>query len=252
MLIVAVEDATTDADTFWNSVPVKSTLPTNSIVHRIKIPEDFNDFQYFAQKFQIMSTPAIYVFGSHSSIISYQWVGHYPKPEEFASYIGSLNYGAFEKEDENITEVTDTPAKPIKISLRTDNGLITQQFDQPDTLKTLFAWLDETFGPNHTYTVILSQKLIPRDYNMLITDVVGKATAVLLKINEPTQLTQGMTQPTVHHHEGGCCHSISSKIFMVLSFINPFASEGEQESFWEYQPSNNPDIAQVLVQNIMG
>lgn len=244
LLIVAVEDTTTDADAFWDSIPVKSTLPPAALIERIKIPEEFAKFEFFARKYQIMSTPGIYVFGPHSSIISQQWVGSYPLPTDFANYINSLHYGAFEGEEEPNSE---NKRRKIKISVKNGPIMVSQEFEDNETIRALNLWLESAVGPGNKYTIGHSRKPLPTDEDMLITDAIGHVPAALLKVVDSDPITPNFG-PT---HGDSCWDRFTSRIFMFLSFVNPFAGEGEQESFWEYQPSTNPNMAQIVMTNMM-
>ena len=269
MLIVSIEETRNQGESFWLSVPVKSTLPNNVILHRIILDENADEYEQFTMKYDVQKAFSLFVFGSNSTIISKSWTEGFPEPAEFATYISGTQVGAFEFDDQHDTqydqEIEEINAiangvdpnirvKTAKISIRTENGMQSQRFNETDTIHDILIWLNSLVGEGHQYIVVHNGQKLPEDHSMTLK-AAGLCPSALLKIEDDDELRnnaprRGIGQ--INQNENGCWSRFVRKVSFVFSFINPFACDIESESFWEYQPSNNPDIAQVIARNVMG
>ena len=257
MLVISVEDTREKGNYFWSSIPVKSTLPKNVILHRIILDEDMEEFESFSSKYEVSSNFSLYVFGPHSTIISHMWTEGFPEPAEFAEYISGTQVGAYTFDDqqqtiENMKNDVHNKTKKVKISIRTRDGAKSHTFNETDTVADLNMWLDAEVGPGNKYTISHTNEELTSDLTLSLKEA-GLAPSALLRIKEGEWNQNARpTGPAPVNTTEGCCGRFLKKALFVLSFINPFADEGDQESFWEYQPSNNPDIAQVVMRNTYG
>ena len=266
ILIVSIEESRTQGESFWNSIPVKSTLPKNSILYRIILDENADEYEQFNMKYSVPKTFSLYIFGSNSMIISKMWTEGFPDPADFAAYMGGLQAGAFEYDEPHEAqydaeaEIPENPeesnqrVKKVKISIRNEDGMQSHMFNETDTVEQLQQWLTLVVGRGHRYSIAHNNEMLTEDNSMTLKDA-GLSPSALLRIQDntgPMGQAPRRGDGAVNRAEAGNCWTrFVRRILLVLSFINPFASEGDQESFWEYQPSNNPDIAQVIAQNIM-
>jgi hypothetical protein len=255
MLIVSVEETREKGNYFWSSIPVKSTLPKNIILHRIILDEDIDEFETFSSKYDVSKNFSLYIFGPHSTIISHSWDSAFPEPAEFAEYISSTNIGAYTFDDqqqaiEDMVNDVEGTSKKVKISVRTDNGAKTKSFNETDSIADLHSWLDAEVGTGYKYIVSHNNQELSSNLTSTLKEA-GLAPSALLRIKEGEwgQATRPTGPPPVIETQG-CFSKFIKKITFTLSFINPFADEGDQERFWEYQPSNNPDIASAVTRNV--
>ena len=212
-------------------------------------------------KYSVPKTFSLYIFGSNSMIISKMWTEGFPDPADFAAYMGGLQAGAFEYDEPHEAqydaeaEIPENPeesnqrVKKVKISIRNEDGMQSHMFNETDTVEQLQQWLALVVGRGHHYSIAHNNEMLTEDNSMTLKDA-GLSPSALLRIQDntgPMGQAPRRGDGAVNRAEAGNCWTrFVRRILLVLSFINPFASEGDQESFWEYQPSNNPDIAQVI------
>lgn len=242
ILIISVEDNREQGDAFFNSIPVISTIPQNSIIYRMILNESVTDYNAFCKKYGVFGSPAMYVFGPNTIQISRQWTIQYPKPEDFANYISEINIGAFENVD--VDNNSQNILKTIKISVRTEKCVKFQKFYENDHVSVLKNWLETEFGKNHQYTKTTSTDPIPLNGNYTLKELGLYPSAVLVQIqNSQNIFSHVSTRRTSRYGFSKYLH----KLCKLTDFINPFAKFDESDEGWEYPPPTNPDIRQVVV-----
>lgn len=247
ILIVSLEDEKSIGDEFWDSLPVKTTVQSSTIILRlIKNESDF-DYNNFVEIYGVAPHNSLFIFGSNSTSITKEWLS-IPNPAEFSNYLRAQHLGPYMLNPDDQHTNDDISSRKTKISVRNSNGISSLEFDESDTIRDLKCWLDSVCGAGSSYFTPHNQQPLPDRMSMTLKEA-GFVPSCLVQVgNSGPRAGEGRGPQA----ERGLCGKIGSFIMMVLSFVNPFAGPGDQESFWEFQPSNNPDIEEVVARRFMG
>ena len=240
ILVISIEQNSTSNSDFWNNEDISKLILEKTIIFsRIFVDETPEEYTKIKEIYDVDKTPSILIIKSNEkhSEIGKMWKGEFPKVSQFLGYIsnnGMLNV---------VNETKDNKYSKVNIVARDENVTYSNEFKSNEALCVLFNWLSSKFGPAESYVNEKTGKRIPNDGLATLKEA-GLFPEAEIFVNKKQLLKEDGFPDKVKSN------SFMKKLRFIFSFINPFDADVESESFWEYQPSNNPDIEEVVARNM--
>ncbi|KAH0797450.1 UBX domain containing protein [Histomonas meleagridis] len=276
-LLVSLENSSAEHDQFWKNESVLSTLQYNFVVLRLSKDHNENELNQFQLIFNIKSIPSLVYFAPNNPAIAHVWTD-YPTPEILSSFFSTIDLNIPQPniviDDEDFRPIKKPKPKPqtnnnpqpppsssdsTRILIQGQNSTKSRIFKNTDTIGTLKQWIRSQFGPNAQVIITSTHLPLPDNDNQSLEESALTPSAVLQVIADiaelPHSYENNLETPLIEDQipnattERRCnfhCR-IWKYVKLVFSFVNPWASDAddEEEQFWQYKP--NPQLASDII-----
>ena len=275
-LLVSLENNFSDHDLFWNNETVLSTIQQSFIVLRLSKEQNENEFNQFQMIFNVHSVPSIVYFAPNNPAIAHVWT-EYPTPEILSSFFAPINlnmpppsvtidddfrpikHPKPKPQTEPNTQPTSSNNDTTRILIQGNNSTKSRIFKNTDTIGTLKQWIRSQFGPSAQVIITTTHLPLPDDDSQSLEESALTPSAVLQVIADvselPSPYEDNLETPLIPESpqnagENRRC-ALNCRAWryvkLALSFVNPWASDtdDEEEEFWQYKP--NPQLASDII-----
>lgn len=253
ILVISFEEDRSDGESFWTSVPVKSSILPDTLLYRVIKSENELEYHQFLEENNITEKKGIVIFGSNSSIITRSW-DSIPDPIDFAKYYQYITSDMDDYEPTNFNddeirknEINDdiNADSDVVITLKFNNEDIRKIFDRGSTVQSVYHWLETVTNLKfQEYIIVQTGEIFTKKMKQRLSEA-KLPNDILL---EPRRKVTGAI--TQRKERCGICFKIYDCIRSFFSFVNPFARYIEPSSIWEYKPSSDIDLQHLFCQSI--